>query len=45
MMFKKGDPADANNYRPICLQSIGYKLFASLLQERLFLDAEVDGGL
>ena len=42
MMFKKGDPADANNYRPICLQSIAYKLFASLMKER-FLDAGVDG--
>ena len=45
MIVKTDDPADANNYRPICLQSIGYKLFASLLQERFFLDAEVDGGL
>ena len=44
MMFKKGDPADANNYRPICLQSIAYKLFASLIKER-FLDAGVDGRL
>ena len=31
MLFKKGDPADANNCRPICLLSIAYKLFASFL--------------
>ena len=41
MLFKKGDPADANNYRPICLQSIAYKLFASLLKQRR-LDAGVE---
>ena len=41
MLFKKGDPADPNNYRPICLQSIAYKLFASLLKQR-FLDAGVE---
>ena len=38
MLFKKGDPANANNYRPICLQSIAYTLFSSLLKQR-FLDA------
>ena len=41
MLFKKGDPADPNNYRPICLQSIAYKLFASLLKQR-FLDAALN---
>ena len=44
MLFKKGDPADANNYRPICLQSIAYKLFASLLKQR-FLDAGAESRL
>ena len=44
MLFKKGDPANANNYRPICLPSIAYKLFASLLKQR-FLDAGVESRL
>ena len=44
MLFKKGDPANANNYRPICLQSIAYKLFSSLLKQR-FLDAGAESRL
>ena len=44
MLFEKGDPADPNNYRPICLQSIAYKLFASLLKQR-FLNAGVEARL
>jgi hypothetical protein len=35
MIYKKGDPADCNNYRPICLLAAAYKLFAMILLKRL----------
>ena len=35
MLFKKGDPAECENYRPISISSIGYKLFAAILLQRL----------
>lgn len=41
---RKGDPADPNHYRPICLQSIACKLFASLFEQPL-LDAGVQARL
>lgn len=35
LLYKKGNPKDINNYRPISLQSNLYKLFASCLEKRL----------
>ncbi|XP_061381710.1 uncharacterized protein LOC133319855 [Danaus plexippus] len=35
LLYKKGDPADIGNYRPISLMSCFYKLFASSLLERI----------
>ena len=41
MLFKKGEPADCGNYRPVCLLNSAYKVFAVMLLNRL-LDAHVD---
>ena len=35
MLFKKGDTAECDNYRPISISPIGYKLFAAILLQRL----------
>lgn len=35
LLYKKGDPSDCNNYRPICLLSAAYKLQASMHKNRL----------
>ena len=35
ILFKKGDPKDIKNYRPISLMSHSYKIFTRLLQSRI----------
>ena len=44
MVFKKGDPAECDNYRPISILSIAYKIFAAMLKNRL-LEARVQDAL
>jgi len=34
-IYKKGDPGDCGNYRPICLLNAAYKVFAMVLFRRL----------
>jgi sorting nexin-29 len=34
-LHKKGDRADCGNYRGICLLTVGYKIFAKIVYERL----------
>jgi hypothetical protein len=35
MLYKKGDPAECGNYRPVCLLNAAYKIFAMILFGRL----------
>uniref|UniRef100_A0A7I4Z1T2 Reverse transcriptase domain-containing protein n=1 Tax=Haemonchus contortus TaxID=6289 RepID=A0A7I4Z1T2_HAECO len=35
MLYKKGDPDDICNYRPICLLSLIYRLFTRAIQNRI----------
>ena len=40
-IFKKGDPADCGNYRPLSLLTVCYKLLMTMIKHRL-LNAGVD---
>ncbi|KAE9412031.1 hypothetical protein Angca_007176, partial [Angiostrongylus cantonensis] len=42
LLFKKGDLHDIGNYRPICLLSVLYKLFARVILDRI--DRTLDEG-
>ena len=44
LIFKKGDPALCDNYRPICLLAVVQKIFSALLKKRL-LHAGLDARL
>ena len=44
MIYKKKDPALPENYRPICLTSTAYRIYASIIKQRL-LDAGLDAYL
>lgn len=43
MLFKKGDPMNPANYRPITLLNHLYKLFAQVIQNRLYKWADENG--
>ena len=34
-LHKGGDPLEARNYRPVCLQDTGYKILAAIVNDRL----------
>ena len=42
LIYKKGDPSSVDNFRPITLQSVPYKIYSSFIRNRLqaFLDKD-----
>ena len=36
LIYKKGDTSDPSNFRPITLQPVWYKIFSSILKQRMF---------
>ena len=42
-LYKKGDPLDPENYRPVCLQDTIYKLLTGILTDRLYRLCELHG--
>jgi hypothetical protein len=43
-VYKKGDRLDCTNYRPITLLNVAYKIFATILNQRLVDIAETKLG-
>ena len=44
LLYKKGDPAECDNYRPICVQTVCFKIYMSMIKQRL-LDAGMEDAL
>jgi ribonuclease HI len=42
-LFKKGDPLEMSNYRPVCLLDCIYKLVSAIITDRLYLLVEKHG--
>ena len=40
ILYKKRDQRDIKNYRPLCIMSVDYKLFTSILMKRLVIALE-----
>lgn len=44
MISKRGEPSLSSNYRPICLTAVAYRVYASMIKQRV-LDAGLDARL
>ncbi|KAK6741639.1 hypothetical protein RB195_009483 [Necator americanus] len=42
LLFKKGEQLDINNYRPIALLSVIYKVFSSIILQRMMASLEIN---